>query len=472
MDLSAKDMVKGRLIDDPLFFIAYFHRKLMGEKFIVGDHHRAIADVMKRIVSGELKKVIINIAPRYSKTELISIGLASYGFAVNPKCNFIETSYSADLTARNSMRVKDIIKSEWFRYLFGARIKEGMDTQTEWQTTQGGGFYATSSLGQLTGFGAGSKNDTDAEGRYRFTGAIIIDDPIKPVDALSDTKRESVNNWFYNTLRSRANSRNTPIVVIMQRLHEHDICGFLQSKEPDQWHVLSLPCIYTDDNGNEAALWPQTHTLEELYAMREADPYTFETQYQQNPTPMEGLMYGEFNTYTDLPEGGEDKCYCDPADVGTDFHCAIFYREHKGYCYVTDVMYTQDDMDVTEPQMVQKLYTNHTTDCAIEANGAGRLYAKNVERRCREQGNTYTRFTTFAQTQNKQVRIYSNANAVNNVVVMPVGWERKWPKYHSAMKSFRKEGRNANDDAPDATTGVVERMNSTNKDLTGFFYGT
>ena len=68
------------------------------------------------------------------------------------------------------------------------------------------------------------------------------------------------------------------------------------------------------------------------------------------------------------------------------------------------------------------------------------------------------------------MRIYSNANAVNNVVVMPVGWERKWPKYHNAMKSFRKEGRNANDDAPDATTGVVERMGKANKDLTGFFW--
>jgi len=181
-------------------------------------------------------------------------------------------------------------------------------------------------------------------------------------------------------------------------------------------------------------------------------------------------MYSEFKTYTDLPDQGVDKCYTDPADVGSDYHCSIFYREWKGYIYVTDVLYTKDDMDVTEPQMVQLIYSNKTTECAIEANGAGRLYAKNVERRCREKGITYTKFIVFAQTHNKQVRIYSNANAVNNVVLMPVGWERRWPKYYNAMTSFLKEGRNANDDAPDATTGVVERMSKTNKDLSGYFW--
>ena len=128
-------------------------------------------------------------------------------------------------------------------------------------------------------------------------------------------------------------------------------------------------------------------------------------------------------------------------------------------------------MDETEPEMARKLYANHTTECAIEANGAGRLYAKNIERRCREQGNTFTRIVTFTQTQNKQVRIYSNANAVNNVVLMPVGWERKWPAYSHAMTSFLKEGRNAHDDAPDCTTSVAKRMGKTNtKDLTGFFF--
>ena len=450
--------------------------------FIFGEHHLKICKALDSVVRGDIRKLIINISPRYGKTELAVKMFISYGFALNPRAKFLHLSYSGGLTLDNSETIKEVIKTPYFQSLFTTRIEKSKDTKAHWQTTEGGGLYATSTLGQITGFGAGTTDKENEEelmdeytaffNPHRFNGAIVIDDPIKPEDALSDKVREVVNRRFETTIRNRVNSRRTPIIIIMQRLHEHDLCGYLQEVEPDDWTVLSMPCLTIDENGKEHALWEHKHTVEELHKLEQVNPFVFETQYQQNPTPMEGLMYGEFNTYTDLPEGGEDKCYCDPADVGTDFHCAIFYREHKGYCYVTDVMYTQDDMDVTEPQMVQKLYTNHTTDCAIEANGAGRLYAKNVERRCREQGNTYTRFTTFAQTQNKQVRIYSNANAVNNVVVMPVGWERKWPKYHSAMKSFRKEGRNANDDAPDATTGVVERMNSTNKDLTGFFYGT
>ena len=458
-----------------------FTRKMFefthGTPYIVGEHHRLIASALDEVIRGRCTKLIINIAPRYGKTALVSQLFPAYGFALNPKCKFIHLSYSGGLVTDNSVAVKDIMNSQYYRLLFDARIRKGSDQKAKWETEQGGGLYATTTLGQITGFGAGATDKEEeeldeyaADGGGLFSGAVVIDDPIKPEDALSDVIRERVNRRFETTIRNRVNSRHTPIIVIMQRLHAHDLCGYLQEIEPDEWKVVSIPCLTIDEQGHEHALWEHKHTVEELHKIQQANSFVFETQYQQNPMPMEGLMYGEFNTYVDLPENGEDKCYCDPADVGTDFHCAIFYRECKGYCYVTDVMYTQDDMDVTEPQMVQKLYTNHTTECAIEANGAGRLYAKNVERRCREQGNSYTRFTTFAQTQNKQVRIYSNANAVNNVVLMPVGWERKWPKYHIAMKSFLKEGRNANDDAPDATTGFVERMGTTNRDLSGIFY--
>lgn len=460
-------------------FVTKMFQFTHGTSYIVGGHHRLIASALEDVIKGRCTKLIINIAPRYGKTALVSQLFPAYGFALNPKCKFIHLSYSGGLVTDNSVAVKDIMNSEYYRLLFDARIRRGSDQKAKWETEQGGGLYATTTLGQITGFGAGATDAEDdtvldefaADGGGLFSGAVVIDDPIKPEDALSDIVRERVNRRFETTIRNRVNSRRTPIIVIMQRLHAHDLCGYLQEIEPDEWKVVSIPCLTIDGQGIEHALWEHKHTVEELHKIEAANSFVFETQYQQNPTPLEGLMYREFNTYSELPNGGVDKCCTDPADTGKDFLCSIFYREYKGYCYVTDVLYTKDDMDVTEPQMVQKLYANHTTECAIEANGAGRLYAKNIERRCREQGNTFTRIDTFTQTQNKQVRIYSNANAVNNVVLMPVGWQRKWPAYGIAMTSFLKEGRNAHDDAPDCTTSMVERMGKTNRqDLTGYFF--
>ena len=123
----------------------------------------------------------------------------------------------------------------------------------------------------------------DAE-QFRFGGAIIIDDPLKVIDADSPVVRQKVIDIFEGTIRSRVNSRNTPIIVVMQRLHKDDLCGYLQRPEEQyEWKVLSLPAIVTDENGDEHALYPFKHTLEELQTKRRQNKYVFETQYQQNP---------------------------------------------------------------------------------------------------------------------------------------------------------------------------------------------
>ena len=124
--------------------------------FIFGRHHEIICDALDDVVAGNCRKLIINIAPRYGKTELVSKMFMAYGFALNPKCKFIHLSYSASLTAENSVAVKDIVNCALFRRLFKARVRRGRDTMAKWDTEDGGGLYATSTLGQITGFGAGA----------------------------------------------------------------------------------------------------------------------------------------------------------------------------------------------------------------------------------------------------------------------------------------------------------------------------
>lgn len=455
------------LLSSSLEFTCKMFAYMNKTPYIIGEHHRLICNALDDVVRGRVRKLIINIAPRYGKTLLVSQMFIAYGLALNPQSLFLHLSYSGTLTQDNSVAVKDIVNCEYYRYLFDARPKYGSDTKSRWDTEQGGGVYATATLGQITGFGAGKTDKIDDEEEIdrftaffnpdRFAGAVVIDDPIKPEDALSDTVRESVNRRFETTIRNRVNSRRTPIIIIMQRLHEHDLCGYLQEIEPEDWTVLSLPCIKEDGS----ALWEFKHTLDELHKIERANSFVFQTQYMQNPQPLEGLMYHEFKLYDVIPVYPKSKIlkcnYTDSADTGADFLCSIFYYETPDANYVYDVIYTKKPMEYTEQIMASTLAQHSTQVCFIESNNGGRGFRRNVERLTREYGNTVTAFVDFTQDKNKQVRIFTNSNTVNNITVFPSDWERQWPEFANAIKTYRKEGRNAHDDAPDALTGTIEK---------------
>lgn len=463
MDYQSDDLLRKWLLSDSLNFTRFFFKAMNnGKKFVVGRHHRLICDALNGVLQGKIKRLLINIAPRYSKTEIAVKNFIAMGMAINPASKFIHLSYSGLLALDNSVAVKNIINSPEYQNLFDVKIGLSSDTKIRWDTYHGGGLYATSSLGQVTGFGAGSVGNED--GSFEFAGAIIIDDPIKPVNALNDKLRESVNHHFETTIRSRTNSRETPIIVIMQRLHEHDLCGYLQEIEPDEWTVLSIPCIQYDEKGNEEALWPFKHTLEELRKLEAADQFVFDTQYMQNPKPLEGLMYTTFRTYDTLPlEPGIRKNYTDTADTGADFLCSVCYFETKMGMYITDVLYTDKPMEYTEPKTAEMLLQNQTTLARIESNNGGRGFSRNVERGVRFAGGVVAnnmRFVTFHQGANKQVRIFSHSAEVQNLIYYPSDWERRWPMFARTLKGYRKIGGNTHDDIPDVLTGMVENFHN------------
>lgn len=467
MNCDGYTYLKAYCLSDSLNYTKYFFKQKTGRRFVVNSHHKLICEALNDVLNGKITKLIINIAPRYSKTELAVKNFISMGLAINPSSKFIHLSYSDDLAHDNSEEIRDIVKSVEYQSLFPyVSIKKDSDSKKKWSTTEGGGVYAVATGGQVTGFGAGAvdeekelEDEIESIETSTFAGAIVIDDPIKPEDALSDIKRDRVNNRFETTIRNRVNSRNTPIIIIMQRLHEDDLCGYLQRIEPDDWTVLSIPCISRDKNGNEVPLWEFKHSLEELHKIERANPFVFDTQYMQNPTPIEGLMYREFQTYDAIPyyKDSERKNYTDTADTGADYLCSICYVDTPIGNFITDVLYTQKPMEYTEPKTAEMITRNLTDWVDVESNNGGRGFARNVEKQCREMGNTKTFINWSCQTDNKQVRIFTKSADVNNMTFFPVGWERKWPEFYNAITKYRKEGSNSHDDAPDALTGCFEK---------------
>lgn len=478
MDFEKERLIhKQLLLSSPIAFASKMFAYINKRPFVVGKHHYLISDALMRVVRGETQKLIVNISPRYGKTELISRMFIAYGFALNPSSKYLHISYSGNLVSDNSMAVKDVINCDYFQNCFDCQIRRNDNTRAKWSTTAGGGEYATSTLGQITGFGAGQPDPTEEELKNideftatfnpgHFAGAIVIDDPLRPDDALSDVVRETVNRRFETTIRNRVNSRKTPIIIVMQRLHEHDLCGYLQEIEPDEWEVLSIPVISTNENGEEEALWPYKHTLEELYKIKNASEFVFETQYMQNPTPQEGLMYHKFKTYDILPNRRLAKFrgnYTDSADTGADYLCSVDFDVHDDGYYVIDVLFTKKPMEYTEQAMAQMVTKDEVDICWVESNNGGRTYMRNVERIARSYENRKTQFIGFTQTRNKQIRIFTLSGEVNNMIIFPSNWERRWPEFAHHIKAFRKEGINAHDDPEDVLTGIIEKAGSWGK---------
>tara|TARA_R110000868_G_scaffold367438_1_gene630409 strand:- start:1044 stop:2432 length:1389 start_codon:yes stop_codon:yes gene_type:complete len=276
---NEEKVLKVMCEEDFLFFMRYIYKENHRRNFIVAPHFVLLADFVMRIIKGEVKRGVINIPPRYGKTEALVKCFIAYGLAINPASKFIHLSYSSDLALDNSSQSKEYIESEAFQKFWSMKLKKDAQGKQKWFNESGGGVYATASGGAITGFGAGVADSK------KFAGAIIIDDPLKPDDANSELKRSAVNERYNSTIRSRVNDRETPIIVIMQRLHEEDLSGFLlNGGSGEEWEHLCLPAL----DENNTPLWKEKHNFEELEQIRQANRYNFSGQYMQTPSPAEG----------------------------------------------------------------------------------------------------------------------------------------------------------------------------------------
>ncbi|MCG1038783.1 phage terminase large subunit [Mycetohabitans sp. B7] len=279
---------------DLYFFSRWMFYQRRRYKWLRGPHHKAICDALMRVFLGKANRLIINVPPRYSKTELAVVNFIAWTLGQVPDAEFIHASYAAPLAANNSANVRSLVQHEAYQQVFPA-CRLASDSKSHWSTTEGGVMYAAGAGGTITGFGAGKH-------REGFGGAIIIDDPHKPDEAKSDVIRQGVIDWFQNTLESRKNSKDTPIILIMQRLHEHDLAGWLlDGGNGESWEHVCLPAIQADGT----ALWPEKHTIDDLRRMEQAAPYVFAGQYLQRPSPPDGglIKPDAITTIDALPVG-------------------------------------------------------------------------------------------------------------------------------------------------------------------------
>lgn len=294
-DLTPEEITAARTLAhaDLYAFTRWMFLQRKGFKWLQARHHRLICDALMRVYRGECRRLIINIPPRYSKTEIAVVNFIAWALGHAPDAEFIHASYSAQLALKNATQIRTLAQHEEYRAIFPG-LQLASEAAHHWTTTAGGVLYSTGTAGTITGFGAGKM-------REAFGGAIIIDDPHKADEARSDVVRQGVIEWFQTTLESRVNDpERTPIIVIMQRLHESDLAGWLlgdrgaDMKGPpvpggngEVWDLLCLSA-WNDDG---TPLWPGKHSAEQLTRMEQAAPYVFAGQYRQRPAPPDGGVF-------------------------------------------------------------------------------------------------------------------------------------------------------------------------------------
>lgn len=445
-----------------LFHTRFFFKTLKNQKFIINWHHSEICKALERVANYETIFLNINIPPRHSKTEL-AVNFISQNLGKNPHGNYLYITASDDLRSETSVKIRDIITSPEYANMYGVELKKDQNAKNLWRTKQGGGLKTATIFGQITGFGAGQmiEHNQDLEDYIRdFEGCIILDDINKIGDAaMFNANNDKANTRIFDTILSRKNSRDTPLINIQQRVGMEDATSSLLEyyKDDDNIENLVLPIIYEGK-----PLWEWKHTMDDILGMKN-NPITkdiFQSQYMQDPKPIEGLMYGEFKTYSDLPEVGKLDYlnYTDTADTGDDYLCSISYIDTGHLKYVQDIVYTTEAMEETEVLTAELLIKCGTKKSKIESNNGGRGFARNVQG---FEGNSITVkgkcvITWFHQTKNKETRIFTNRHMVTDQVVMPHDWYVRWPVFHQHVTRHLAKGKNKHDDAPDVLTGMVE----------------
>lgn len=292
------------------YFTRFFFKAMEGKAFRVGRHHALIDHTIDEIVLGKRTRVIINEPPGFSKTLQAVIMLVARGFALNPRCRFLHGSYSRELVNQNSQQIMEVMSQIEYRYMWGRSLRPDTTAKSLWRTLEGGAFKASPSGGAVTGFRAGNMDALpgeefeediaefagDASGQ--FSGALIIDDPLKPDDASSDVKRKFVNERYMNTFRSRLAHEAVPIVVTMQRIHPADFSHhLLTGGGGEKFDHLLLPAEIDNKKGyptdytygrpiphglKDGPLWEAKLNLAQI-AVLKRNSRVYSAQYAQDP---------------------------------------------------------------------------------------------------------------------------------------------------------------------------------------------
>ena len=380
--VTSKQSVSQRLIVNSILrtdFIAFVQKVFAtvspGDGFLPNWHIEAMCHELSKVMRGETRRLIISIPPRHLKSICTSVALPAWVLGHDPTRRIICVSYAQDLAVKHANDTRMVMSTDWYRRIFpGTRIDPAKNTETEVMTTKRGFRLSTSVGGTLTGRGG---------------NLVIIDDPIKPSDAMSDTIRERVNEWCRITLLSRLDDKERDaIILIMQRLHEGDLTGLLLQQ--GGWRHLRLPAIAETEERIEIGpgryhtrragelLHPARESQSTLDALKTTmGSAAFSAQYQQSPVPASGNLidWSWFRWYeAPNPKVEQYVISWDTAMKATelsDYSVGTVWGIMCDFYYLLDLVRLRLDYPALRRKVIEMYHRWHRPNVLIEDAGSG-----------------------------------------------------------------------------------------------------
>ena len=374
-----RDILNAALREDLASFIAKTYATVDGSQpFLSNWHIELMADRLERAYRGEITRLLITLPPRNLKSICASVAFPAWVLGKDPTARFICSCYSGDLSGKHARDCRAVLESAWYREAFPkTRLNKKKTAEGDFETTAKGYRFSTSVGGTLTGRG----------GNF-----LIIDDPIKPDDAFSEPKRNSVKQWFDGTLYSRLDDKRTGVIVlIMQRIHVDDLAAHVLEKE--NWTHLNLPAIaesherhelrdgrvFTRDPGD--VLHDEREPIEVLEKVKaNLGAFYFNAQYQQTPVPACGnlLKWEWFESYDELPPttSSNDEVVQSwdtamKAHDGSDWSACTTWAIRGEDYYLIDVFRARLDFPTLKRKVEELKIEFSATTVLIEDKGSG-----------------------------------------------------------------------------------------------------
>ena len=427
------DLLNAILRQDLSAFIQkVFYTVTGGQPYLHNWHIDAIAYVLRQSMDGKINRLIITMPPRSLKSICVSVAFPAFLLGHRPNMRAIIVSYSQDLALKHAHDWRMVMHTSWYQSLFpGTRINRARDTQSEVETTAKGFRLATSVGGTLTGRGA---------------NYLILDDMMKPDEAMSETKRQTSIDWYRSTLYTRLDDKEKGVVIIVQqRLHEGDIVGFLEEQEG--WYHLDLPAIAEEKTiiplgkGRQIIREPGNILHSERESKASLDKakqtlgsYNFAAQYQQRPAPSGGglIKWKWFEFYEEAPakyRGAQLIQSWDTASKATELSsysvCTTWLIQENKY-YLLDVFRARLEYPDLRRKVIELYELHYADNVLIEDKGSGTSLIQEFEN---ERG-IYC--VAIAPEQDKITRLATQTPKIESGKVL-------FPKEASWLADFQRE---------------------------------
>lgn len=426
-------------------------------KYQANWHHIKYAEKLDEFAQGKIKKLMIFMPPQHGKSELSTRRLPAFMLGRNPELKIAEVAYNKVVASKFNRDVQRIIDSREYQEAFNIHLGKGRDKYVR----NADEFEIVNHTGSLVSVGVGGGLTS------RTVDVLIMDDLYKDaMTAWSETVRASTLDWYDTVAKTRLHNDSQQLIVFT-RWHEEDLAGTLLRREND-WEVVVYPAIKQgepteqDPRQDGEALWGEKHSLKTLEEIRKQNPIVFDSLYQQNPTPKEGLLIPASDTkrfsMAEIKDNPPDTVImaADTADEGSDSLSTPIAYIYGDKVYIPDLIFTQDPVESTKPRVALLMDTHNVATAQFESNDIGKIYAQNV--RDIKMGRTHVKWKRT--TTNKHTRIIMASGDIKENFYFLKDEEQgeEYKKFFHEFTHYPKNGKVKHDDAIDSLAMIKEML--------------